>query len=648
MFGKNLKQDIFVSSGFKNWKKALNAFHKHKGTQSHKDCIVSWNSYKASALRGNVVQQIEAASADEIRQRREYMRRIVAVTCMLGKQGLPFRGHDETAESHNKGNFMECMGLLQKFDPFLQNYTPPSNSTYLSPVSQNEMIDCCSKEVTSTIIKEMQESKMFAIMADEARDGHTEQLAICVRYVTEGTIKERFLSLTELRSFDAKSITEALERKLQEEGIAQLKCVAQTYDGAAVMSGVAGGVQYLFRERHPEAIYVHCYAHELNLVLCHTCRGITEATEFFSLLENLYSFFSCSLVSHHKFKEAQTKLGLKPCELVQLCNTRWACQLHTVNAVLDNLPAIIECLSAINTSTAVGLKTKICKFSFVYLFTLFKDLLSMVAGLHKYLQKETIDLPQALAYKDAVCDSLKQKCSDSTAADIYARAKALCEVNHIIVEEKLYGQRQKTKRMDDFVVESSCGAHMGISTDAEQLKTKLLYPCLDRMVTELENRFSAVNATLLKGIQACSPTSENFLSDPHLVELARHYNIELKTEEVIARHFLIRKKQAGAAPQDMISVYNLLDSDMFPSLKSVIQVALTVPVSSCTCERSFSALRRLHTWLRRTMGQCRLHQLAVMAIEKDVVEQLDHNTILNRFATLKERRHRLMVPMKNQ
>ncbi len=127
VFGKNLKQDIFVSSGFKNWKKAVNAFHKH--AQSHKDCIVSWNSYKASALRGNVVQQIEAESADEIRQRREYMQSIVAVTCMLGKQGLPFRGHDETAESHNKGNFMECMGLLQKFDPFLLNYTPPSNST---------------------------------------------------------------------------------------------------------------------------------------------------------------------------------------------------------------------------------------------------------------------------------------------------------------------------------------------------------------------------------------------------------------------------------------------------------------------------------------------------------------------------------------
>ncbi|ROI15900.1 Zinc finger MYM-type protein 1 [Anabarilius grahami] len=536
------------------------------------------------------------------------MRRIAAVTCMLGKQGLPLRGNDETAESHNKGNFLECMGLLQKFDPFLQHYTAPSNSTYLSPVSQNEMIECCSKEVTATFIKEMHESKMFAIMADEARDGHTEQLAICVRYVTEGTVKERFLSLTELRSFDAKSITEALERKLQEEGIAQLKCVAQTYDGAAVMSGAAGGVQSLFREKHPEAIYVHCYAHELNLVLCHTCRGITEAAEFFSLLESLYSFFSVSLVSHHKFKEAQAKLGLQPCELVQLSNTRWACQLHSVNAVLENLPAIIDCLSALNTATAVGLKTKICKFSFVYLLSLFKDLLSVVAGLHKYLQKETIDLPQAVAYKDAVCDSLKQKRSDPTAADIYARAKAVCKDNDIVVEEQLSGQRQKKKRMDDFVVETTYGAHRRISTDAQQVKTKLLYPCLDRMITELENRFSAVNGALLQGIQACSPVSENFLSESHLEELAHHYNIDLKTEEV----------------------------------------ALTVPVSSCSCERSFSALRRLRNWLRRTMGQSRLHQLAVMAIEKDVVEQLDHDKIINRFATLKERRHRLMLPMKDQ
>ena len=55
----------------------------------------------------------------------------------------------------------------------------------------------------------------------------------------------------------------------------------------------------------------------------------------FSFLENVYSFFSTSLVNHHKFKEAQSKLGIASTELVQLSNTRWACQLRSINAVLD-------------------------------------------------------------------------------------------------------------------------------------------------------------------------------------------------------------------------------------------------------------------------------------------------------------------------
>ena len=177
------------------------------------------------------------------------------------------------------------------------------------------------------------------------------------------------------------------------------------------------------------------------------------------------------------------------------------------------------------------------------------------------------------------------------------------------------------------------------------LTTELLFPCVDRMVSELEQRFSSVDAGLLKGIQACSPKSQNFLSESHLDELAKHYSINLKKEEVlVARNFLARKTEAGCPPRDMLAVHNLLDSDMFPSLKAIFQVALTVPVSSCSCERSFSALRRLHSWLRKTMGQTRLHSLAAMSIESDILGGLSHNTLIDRFATLKNRRHSLMLP----
>ncbi|CAI5691776.1 unnamed protein product [Oreochromis niloticus] len=135
----------------------------------------------------------------------------------------------------------------------------------------------------------MTKSKVYSIMADEARDEKAEQLAVCVRYVSEGAVKERFLALAEIKSFDAQSIANEIQQQIQNNGLAELKCVAQTYDGAAVMSGSTGGVQAHFRRLHPEAIYVHCYAHQLNLVLCNTCKAVPEAVELFSLLECVLS-----------------------------------------------------------------------------------------------------------------------------------------------------------------------------------------------------------------------------------------------------------------------------------------------------------------------------------------------------------------------
>lgn len=183
-------------------------------------------------------------------------------------------------------------------------------------------------------------------------------------------------------SFDAQSITNELQQRIQNNGLAELKCVAKTYDGAAVMSGSTGGVHTHFRRLHPEAFYEHCL--------------------LFSMLECVYSFFSNSLVNHHKFMEAQTRLGLTTIELVQLSNTRWACQLRSISAVLETLSAILECLSAIGSSIAVGLRANLYKFSAVYAVLMFQSLLSLTKGLHKLLQKETLDLAEDLICKQAV------------------------------------------------------------------------------------------------------------------------------------------------------------------------------------------------------------------------------------------------------
>ncbi|XP_039858102.1 zinc finger MYM-type protein 1-like [Simochromis diagramma] len=374
--------------------------------------MICWHSFKTTKNQGDVVEQLRSASAAEISERRQYLHRILAVTSFLGKQGIPFCGHSEQeSTSHNQGNFLECMKLLKTFDPFLKNYSPVSHATYLSHFSQNETITSISHEITGNIVKEMKEAKMYSVMADEARDGHTEQLAVCVRFVScKGPVKECFLGLRKLERFDAQCITDTIEELLQYHTLSDLLCVAQSYDGASVMSGAVGGVQARFRQRHREAVYVHCYAHELNLVLCHTCKAIPAASDFFGLLENVYTFFNTSLVNHTKFKELQKDLGLFASELVQLSNTRWACQVNSIKALLNNISAVLATLKATNTPIAKGILSKLSKPKTVYMliiFFLFFILLGITEGLHRYLQGERLDMGKAVEYKMSVVDTLR-------------------------------------------------------------------------------------------------------------------------------------------------------------------------------------------------------------------------------------------------
>lgn len=71
-------------------------------------------------------------------------------------------------------------------------------------------------------------------------------------------------------------------------------------------------------------------------------------------------------------------------------------------------------------------------------------------------------------------------------------------------------------------------------------------------------------------------------------------------------------------------------------------MALTLLISSATCERSFSALRKIKTWLRVTMGQERLTDLSILYyIEKDLTKLININKVIDSFAE-KDRRINLI------
>ena len=94
---------------------------------------------------------------------------------------------------------------------------------------------------------------------------------------------------------------------------------------ASVMSGDVGGVKKIIQDIIPHAIYVHCYAHRVNLVLVDVCKKEAIARDFFGLVQSLYVYMSSS-IPHAKFCAHQAVMH--PGELIELkriIDTRWTC-----------------------------------------------------------------------------------------------------------------------------------------------------------------------------------------------------------------------------------------------------------------------------------------------------------------------------------
>ena len=56
------------------------------------------------------------------------------------------------------------------------------------------------------------------------------------------------------------------------------------------------------------------------------------------------------------------------------------------------------------------------------------------------------------------------------------------------------------------------------------------------------------------------------------------------------------------------------DRDCFPNVFVLLQIACTIPATSCGCEMSASVLRRLNNYMRASMGQIRLSHLVLLHI----------------------------------
>lgn len=178
--------------------------------------------------------------------------------------------------------------------------------------------------------------------------------------------------------------------------------VGQSYNGASNMRGRYNGLQQLICNENPQAIFIWCFSHRLNLIVADAVSVCSNAMDLFGNLERLYDFISSSKFRADIYEEQQKKHyhGQQIRRLKRVSCTRWMSHKFALDVVLNTYVAIVECLNVIRSesgdkkagSEAGGFLNYFQSTRFVYTAYSFKVLLQILEPVSSLLQKTDFDL----------------------------------------------------------------------------------------------------------------------------------------------------------------------------------------------------------------------------------------------------------------
>lgn len=222
--------------GMKNWKKATEKINAHEKCKIHLQSVIDWTLFMSGKgiEKGisNMHKRTYSEQSKRIEENRAVLKRLLDIIMFLAKQNLALRGHDESENSDNKGNFLELVELVAKYDQVLYKHLSQSKEKekYLSATIQNDFIEALRSVVNDSIINDVMKSGVFSVIIDETTDAaHREQVSFTLRFCQEGEIYETFLKFSSVERTTAESLQKELLDFLEENGLNVMNIRGQGY-----------------------------------------------------------------------------------------------------------------------------------------------------------------------------------------------------------------------------------------------------------------------------------------------------------------------------------------------------------------------------------------------------------------------------------
>lgn len=509
------------------------------------------------------------------------------------------------------------------------------------------------------ILEEVRAAKYFGIILDCTPDiSHQEQMTLVLRYVDMTgipNIVERFVEFLKVDDSSGEGLTDELINALEKNNLEIMDARAQDYDNGSNMKGKEKGVQSRVKKINKRAMHVSCCAHSLNLVLCEMASCHKEAMTFFGVIQRLYTLVSASTKRWDIFKVYCTNLTLKP-----LSDTRWESHVESVKTVrfqLGNVCSALEKIAETTSDPAVRsealslVEHSLKSLEFVLGLVLWYDLLQAVNRVSKTLQAVDSTLDTTLQHLQGL-KSFIQDYRENGFKKALTTARELVESLGCESEFKVPRIRrpkpqlgQKRTREPNRSEEVS---HQELQDEAEE-KFRIGYflPILDVALTSMSSRFEEIEFYASKFGFLFNPSKLSDQEDEKLEEFCKNLAIYLKdgdSEDIDETDFVAEMKSFKyVVPSSVTTALGALRylgpiRESYPNLTIALRIMLTIPMTVASGERSFSKLKIIKNYLRSTMSQARLNDLAMISIEREVAHSLRMDELISNFAYAKARR----------
>ncbi|KAJ1690216.1 hypothetical protein LUZ63_014371 [Rhynchospora breviuscula] len=494
-------------------------------------------------------------------------------------------------------------------------------------------------------------------------------MAIVVRFVDiGGFIRERFLDLVHVKDTATLTLKNSICDVLSDNNLSIRDIRGQGYDGASNMRGEWNGLQALILKERPYAYYVHCMAHQLQLALIAASREVFKVHNFFQDAIFIINVVSSSPKRNDELLATQAEALVREVELGDLesgrglnqigslqrpGDTRWSSHYKSICSLAKMFGATVSVLRSLASDRSLsvyargdasGCLTKLLSFDFVFILHLMIEILAITDLLCRTLQHKSLDILNALHLVSSTKD-LIQKLRDNGWEPLLEKVNSFCQKHEIELPDlnRRYVDVRKSRNKHDN------------TTMEHHYRIDLFTSAIDHQLEELNARFNEQSMELLALAVGLDPRNKKDFNIEKICRLVeKFYPVDFSDQETTQLKCQLPHYEYDVCNHpDLQNSSSLADLTrqlvetgkftIYPMVDRLLRPIVTLPVSTATGERAFSAMKLIKTGVRNKMGDDFLRNYMIVYIEKEIAEKITSDEVIDMHDFLGNRRSKFKL-----